>query len=103
MLRALFGYALGRQDGLVVLLIEGEQDSHPVGTAVEDSDGEQLGHCEVGIMLRALVGNALGVDVGAVLGALVGNVLGQQDGLVFRLAEGEQDGRSVGTARRTTM
>ena len=51
-------------------------------------------------MLRALVGNALGVDVGAELGALVGNVLGRQDGLVFRLAEGEQDGRSVGTARR---
>jgi hypothetical protein len=50
MLGALFGYALGRQDGLVVLLTEGEHDGNPVGTAVEDSDGEQLGHCEVGII-----------------------------------------------------
>ncbi len=73
-------------------------DGHPVGTAVRDSDGEQLGHCDVGIMLGALVGNALGVDVGAVLGALVGNALGRQDGLVFWLAEGEQDGHPVGTA-----
>ena len=48
-------------------------DGHPVGTAVGDSDGEQLRHCDVGIMLRALVGNALEVDVGVALGALVGN------------------------------
>ena len=61
---------LGRQDGFVVWLAEGEQDSHPVGTAVGDSDGEQLGHCDVGIMLGALVGNALGVDVSVALGAL---------------------------------
>ena len=48
-------------------------DGHPVGTAVGDSDGEQLRHCDVGIMLRALVGNAHEVDVGVALGALVGN------------------------------
>jgi hypothetical protein len=45
-------------------------DGHPVGTAVGDSDGEQLRHCDVGIMLRALVSNALEVDVGVALGAL---------------------------------
>ena len=48
-------------------------DGHPVGTAVGDSDGEQLRHCDVGIMLGALVGNALGDNVGVALGALVGN------------------------------
>ena len=77
---------------MIVWLTEGEQDSHPVGTAAGDSDGEQLGHCDVGIMLGALVGNALGVDVGIALGALVGNVPGRQDGFVVWLAEGEQDG-----------
>jgi hypothetical protein len=55
-LGALVGNVLGRQDGLVVWLAEGEQDSHPVSTAVGDSDGEQLGHCDVRIMLGALVG-----------------------------------------------
>ena len=59
--------------------------------------GEQLGHYDVGIMLGALVDNALGVDVGVALGALVGNVLGRQDGLVFWLAERDQDGHPVGT------
>jgi hypothetical protein len=54
------------------------QKGNPVGTAVGDSDGEQLAHCDVGLMLRGLVGNALGVDVGVVLGALVGNVLGPE-------------------------
>ena len=54
------------------------QKGNPVGTAVGDSDGEQLAHCDVGFMLRAQVGNALEVDVGAVLGALVGNVLGPE-------------------------
>ena len=85
---------------MVVLLAEGEQDGNPVGTAVEDSAGERLGHCDVGIMLRALVGNALGVDVRVVLGALVDNVLGRQDGLVVWLAEEDQDGHPVGTAVR---
>ena len=33
-------------------------DGHSVG----DSDGEQLQHCDVGIMLRALVGDALEVE-----------------------------------------
>ena len=70
MLGALVGNVLGRQDGLVVWLAEGEQDSHPVGTAVGGSDGEQLGHCDVGIMLGALVGISLGVDVSVALGAL---------------------------------
>ncbi len=52
------------------------QKGNPVGTAVGDSDGEQLAHCDVGFMVRAQVGNALEVDVGAVLGA----ALGIQDG-----------------------
>ncbi len=73
------------------------QKGNPVGTAVGDSDGEQLGHYDVGFMLRALVGNALGVVVGVVLGALVGDVLDRQDGLVVWLAEGDQDGHPVGT------
>ncbi len=98
-LGALVGNVLGRQDGFVVWFAEGEQNSHPVGTAVGDSDGEQLGHCDVGIMLGALVGNALGVDIGVALGALGGNVLGRQDdGFVVWLADGEQDSHPVGTA-----
>ena len=43
-------------------------DGHPVGTAVGDSDGEQLRHCDVGIMLRALVGDADGSQLGTALG-----------------------------------
>ena len=43
-------------------------DGHPVGTAVGDSDGEQLRHCDVGIMLRALVGDADGEQLGTALG-----------------------------------
>ena len=43
--------------------------------------GEQLGQCDEGIMLGALVGNALGVDVIDALGALVGDVLARTSGL----------------------
>ena len=72
---------------MVVWLAEREQDGYPIGIAIGDSDGEQLVQCDVGIMLGALVGNALGVDVGVALSALVGNVLGRQDdGFVFWLA-----------------
>ena len=41
---------------MVVWLAEGDQDGHPVGTAVRDSDSEQLGNCDVVVFLRALVG-----------------------------------------------
>jgi hypothetical protein len=99
MLGALVGNVLGRQDGFDVWLAKKKKDSYPpVGTAVGDSDGEQLGHCDVGIMLGALVGNALGVDIGVALGALVGNVLGRQDGSVVWIAEGELDSHAGGTA-----
>ena len=53
---------------MVVLLAEGEQDGHPGGSAVGDSDGAQLGHCDEGIMLGALIGKVLEVDVGVALG-----------------------------------
>ena len=41
-----------------------------IGTAVGDPDGEQLGHCDVGIMLGALVGRlaVIGLELGDVVG-----------------------------------
>ena len=99
---------VGRMTWSSCLQKESRTATQPVGTAVGDSDGEQLGHCNVGIMLGALVGNALGVDVGVALGELVGNVLGRQDGFVILLAEGfvparpNADCRGVAGKRGTT-
>ena len=53
-LGALVGNVLGRQDCMAIWHAEVEQDGHPVGSAVGDSDGKQLGHCDVRIMLGAL-------------------------------------------------
>ena len=53
--------------------------------ATEQSDSEQLGHCDLGNMLGALVGAALGADI-----RIVGSIVG--------FTEGQQDSRPIGAA-----
>ena len=63
---------LGRQDGSVVGLAEGEYDGHLVGTVVADPDGEQLGHCDVGNLLGAFVGSIEGKPANSSMFSTVG-------------------------------